>query len=396
MFQIKGFTAIVASIVNRMRASTSLITDYNVGSVARTLIEGPAQELDELYQQMVRGLVEAIPASTYASFNFGLLSADAASGDLLLTITAQPAAVVIGAGTTGTPISGNSIPYTVQADVVIPAGDTTAIIPIVATKAGSAGNIAAGTSFTLSPSPAGFLLCTNTNAIQNGRDLETEAQRKTRFRQYVSTLSRATPSALEYGLSTVRLTDANGNIVERVALSQIVEPYKTDATQSVGLVNCYVHNGVGSTSPALVAQAQNVMDGYYTASGTRVAGYKAAGVKCIVGAASELPVDVMAVITVLPGFDGPTIVQAAEDSVASYLLGLDVAQAGRFSKIETLCANAAAGVDFVTVITPEDDIIPPAGTKLMPGSFNISWASSLAAQFSLTATATSSFLASLT
>ena len=37
---------IIASEINRARATTTRITDYNVGSVARTLLEAPAQEIE--------------------------------------------------------------------------------------------------------------------------------------------------------------------------------------------------------------------------------------------------------------------------------------------------------------------------------------------------------------
>ena len=64
-FQIKDFLSIVASMVNYMRGATSKITDYNVGSVARTMVEAPAIEIDQLYQQMLFGLRDAIPTATY-------------------------------------------------------------------------------------------------------------------------------------------------------------------------------------------------------------------------------------------------------------------------------------------------------------------------------------------
>ena len=60
-FQIKNFASIVASMINRMSATQNKVTDFNVGAVGRTLIEAPAIEIDQLYQQMFNGLKEAIP-----------------------------------------------------------------------------------------------------------------------------------------------------------------------------------------------------------------------------------------------------------------------------------------------------------------------------------------------
>ena len=45
-FQIKNFVSICAGMINSMRANQTQITDFNVGSVARTLIEAPAIEID--------------------------------------------------------------------------------------------------------------------------------------------------------------------------------------------------------------------------------------------------------------------------------------------------------------------------------------------------------------
>lgn len=395
MFQIKSFTSIVASIVNRMRASTTLITDYNVGSVARTLIEGPAQEIDELYQQMVRGLLEAIPASTYASFEFGLLPPVAATGSIQVVIAAQTSNVLIAAGTSFLRADGAAT-YTSLADVTIAAGNTTALVSVAATAPGSAGNAAQGMAFTPTPTPAGFISASNLSAIQNGADQETDAQRKIRFGQYVSTLSRGTVPAIAYGLSTTQLTDANGNIIEQVKLKQVVEPFKTDPTQPVALVDCYVHNGVGNTSSALVAQAQNVIYGYYDANGNPVPGYSAAGVNVIISPATEEAIPVSGVITIAPGYDGPTLVGLVQSALATYLLGLDVAQPAFRSVMVALGMNASPGIANFALFSPGADVTPGTGVKLMPGTFALTYSTGVAATLAAELSASTALAAVMT
>src|SRR3546814_4415210 len=71
----------------------------------------------------------------------------------------------------------------------------------------------------------------------------------------------------------------------------------------MSLVECYVHNGVGNTSSALVNRARDVIYGYYDANGNAVPGWKAAGVKEEVYAAEEQTVAVTGVLTAMPGFD---------------------------------------------------------------------------------------------
>jgi hypothetical protein len=54
-FQLKDFVSIVAAMLNRAKATQSRLTDFEVGSVARTLIEAPAIEIEQLYQRMFAG-----------------------------------------------------------------------------------------------------------------------------------------------------------------------------------------------------------------------------------------------------------------------------------------------------------------------------------------------------
>jgi hypothetical protein len=65
------------------------------------MIEAPAAEIDELYQQMFNGLQEAIPVSVFNSFNFPALAAQNASGLAQLSITSQPTAMLV-SGTSNT------------------------------------------------------------------------------------------------------------------------------------------------------------------------------------------------------------------------------------------------------------------------------------------------------
>ena len=72
MFQLKDFQSIVASMVNFLRSATTEITDFSVGSVERTILEAPAVEIDQLYQEMFAGLREGIETSVFRSFGLAL------------------------------------------------------------------------------------------------------------------------------------------------------------------------------------------------------------------------------------------------------------------------------------------------------------------------------------
>lgn len=346
-FQLKDFTSIVSSMINWMKSTQNKVTDFNEGSIARTLVEAPAAEIEELYRRMFDGIKEAIPVATYNSFNFNALTAQKTIGLVRVFINSQSSAVVISGGTTFTYQNG-PVTYASSSDITIPAGNTYADVLVSASQAGSLGNIPANTQFTPSPAPTGFVSASNQSAWINGTDAETDDQRKLRFAAYVQTLTRATVAAITYGLSTVNLTDSSGNVTEHVASSQVVEPYETDPTQPIGLIQCYIHNGVGNTSAALVAQAVKVLYGYTDSSGNKVPGWKAAGTHVNVFAATELALNLKGSVTALAGYDQPTLAASATQTAIAYIIGLGVGQTFEVSEV----------IKQVKLITGVDDFIP--------------------------------------
>lgn len=379
MFQIKNFASIVNSMINRMKATQNKVTDYNVGAVARTLLEAPAAELDELYQQMFNGLQAAIPVAVFNSFNFPPLAAQSASGLAQLTITSQPTAVLVAAGTTFTPGSSSNV-YQSTADVVIPAGSTTVNIQVACTLTGSAGNLPQGQTFAVSPQPTGFVGATNANAYVNGQNAETPAEQLIRFNNYISTLARGTVAALSYGLSTVNLTDSMGNITEKVALSLIDEPYTYDNTKPIALVNCYIHNGVGGTSSALLNQAKKVIAGYVNSAGSKVPGYKAAGIPANIYIATEVALPVNATVTLAAGYAWSNVEPLVTAAIFSYLQGLTIGNSGSnlpgedpvgtaiAAQISNLAMNIPGVTNYVSTFT---DTVALTGTKNMPGTITL-------------------------
>lgn len=368
-FQIKDFASIVASCINWMRASNSKITDYNVGSVARTLLEAPAAEIDELYQQMFIGLKEAIPVSVYNSFDFEKLGAATASGLVRVTVTSDSAARVIPAGTSFF-VPGRTTTYESISDTTIPASATFVDVTVVATAEGSIGNIPSGLAFRVAPAPSGFVSAVNLAAFSGGRDEETDEERKLRFIAYIGSLNRGTVAALRYAMSTVVLYDAAGLETERVQYSAVVEPWLSDANQPVGLVRCYIHNGVGGTTTALVNRTKDVIYGYEEADGTLVPGWKAAGVNVEVIAATQQTLNVTAVLTAASGYSKSTLVSLAQSEIYEYIASLPIGATAIRSEMIALAMNID-GVTNFTVSAPTGDTTAAVSVKLMPGTITI-------------------------
>lgn len=364
MFQIKDFPSIAASLINLMRANQAKVTDFSVGSVARTLLEAPAEEMEQLYLQMLLGLQEAIPVALYQAFAFDRLAARPATGVLRITITSSGSTTVVPAGTIFN-VAGQSIPYTTLADVVIPPGATYGLTALACGQTGSGGNLEAGQAFLPASGFSAFVCATNPAPLTNGSDVETDDQRMTRFASFIASLPRGTVAAIRYGLTLVNLKNSFDQVIEVVRYSRVVEPYLADPEQPIAYVQCYIHNGVDGASSELIQRALDVLHGYYD-NGVPVPGYKAAGVKVEVFQAGNLSTPVTAAVTLLDGFDQATVFQQITHATTAYLEGLDIGRAAIRAEIIAL-AMAVPGVYNVTVSAPATDVTLTNIQKIMPG-----------------------------
>lgn len=360
-------------MINMMQATQTKVTDFNVGSIVRTMLEACAAELDELYQQILNGLLQSIPVSVYNSFSFAALTAGPASGLVTVVIAPQTSVTIITAGTVFTAAS-NGNTYTASAAAAIVVGGTSAVVPVTATSAGSATNLGRGSAFTLSPAPTGFVSASNGYAFINGTDAETAGEQLIRFNGYISALARATNAAIVYGAKTSVVTDNGGNVIEQVASAVVLEPYLTNpAVTPISSIFCYIHNGVGDTSAALVAQTQAVINGYIASDGvTPVPGWKAAGVICTVAAATEQPVALAATLTAAPGFVKAALVVQAVSVCAAYLVALPIAAPALFALLETLVMSIPGVANFVITTPTADTAAGGQNFKIMPGTIAIS------------------------
>lgn len=302
-FQLKDFVSIAASMLNHARASQSDITDFSVGGVARTIMEAPAIEIEELYQRAFAGIMEAIPTAIYRGFDFSYGEATAASGFVTLDF-AEPLGdgLTIPAGTAFlAPATG--ITYLTGAAIRIPSGSADARLRVVCSRIGSVGNVGADAiqaALNLAL-PAGTNV--GNNSIVSGRDQETEAERKTRFADYIKSLARGTPDAVLYAVKSAKVLSSYGAVQEMVArVGRVEEPGRFDV---------YIYGSAGIASDELVAQAQKIIDGYRDESGELVPGYRPAGVNTTVRAMAERSIDIALNVRMRSGFSITDATRAA-------------------------------------------------------------------------------------
>lgn len=364
MFQVKDFRSIVAAMLNVARASQSKITDFSVGSVARTLMEAPAVEMEELYLQMLLGLQDAIPVAIYQAFDFPELAAAPASG--LVTIEfADPldAAITLPAATVfEAPDAG--LTFYSTAAVTAAEGATQVLVTVRAGVPGVVGNVDADAiTQTGAALPDGYTL--SNPAFTSGVDAESDVARKTRFVQFVASLARATEQSIRSAAASATVTDGGGSVQEYVT--------RVGIDEQVGHVAVYLYGSAGAPSAELIANAQKIIDGYIDPeTGNAVSGYRAAGVEVAVSAMSTRAVSLSVSVATLPGVQQGSTLSAAV--VAAIEAAIADVEPGGLLRADAV-VGAALSVDGVLACYLGNDSNEVCGPfeVLTPGSITVTW-----------------------
>ncbi|WP_441280559.1 baseplate J/gp47 family protein [Tardiphaga sp. 862_B3_N1_1] len=358
-FQTKDFRSIVAGEINVARSITDKVTDFQPGSVVRTLLEAPAAEMEELYLQMLEGLREAIPVATYLSFDFTKLPAARAHGYVTLAFaTALAEDWIVLAGTQFW--SADDRLYVSTEQVTWPAGALTIRVPVDADRVGAIGNIVAGgivrTSLT------GYEFIVSNQAITTGRDVESDPERKSRFAQFIASLSRGTINACRFAVASVTIPNADGEIEEYVT--------RVGELEVAGYVRFWIYSSKGRPTTALIEKAQRALDGWRENNGTIVPGYRPAGVRVEALPMDERTVAMAIQVSMYPGFElDAGVKQKITDLYGSSLRSI---AAGGSMHLKTLVENMLA-VNGVRLIVPNrtENIYCAPSEALGPGILTI-------------------------
>ena len=364
MYQPKPFFDITSDLVEACRTSTDQLTDFNVGSVVRTLLESQAVGLEDLYIAFNQGVQEAIPSALYAAFDFQRLPAVRARGKLRITISQAGSDFVLPSGTLFSTAGGDAN-FESDESLTIAAGQTVGEVSAVCTTSGVVGNVPSNTITLLTGASLTVQSVTNPIAFSQGADLESDAQMKARFQAFIGSIARATPASLDYAARNQKRYNEDGTILEQVARVAIQE--------FAGYVRIFIYNGSGSTSDALVNQVQLAIDGYYDAvNEVTIPGYRSAGVFVWVGAMAEKPVTVTASVDLLPGYGATSAMELAVRTSLEY--AIRTSRSGEPLTVARM-QNAVLSVPGVrdVVITPAQSIDCAANEALIPSAVTIQW-----------------------
>lgn len=370
-FQIKDFSSIVLSMINHAKAVQDKITDFRIGAPSRTLIEAPAIEIEELYQQMFNGLIESIPTALYRTFKFDKLPAAAAYTVVTFSVPVAPSPdpIVIPKGIV-VRVPGGAVGYSTATQVSIAVGQTEVSVMVVADVEGTIGNTISGT-ITQMDTAIGVVSVTNENDVVSGRDLETELEREDRFKDFILALSRAPLASVEFGAKTAVLTDIDGLVIEYVDKAIVYEPFVSDPEALPGYIECYIFNGENGASQDLINATQEIIDGYIDDSGKKVIGWKAAGVICQVFAVTMVPVSVTVDVTVESGYLLADISPVVDSTIRDYVFNLDINETLIRSELIKRI-KLLEGVGDVVITVPASNVPSEYNEKLYINTITVS------------------------
>ena len=245
---IKKFQDIFESLVTWITADNSKLSDFNVGSALRTLVESFSLQVEEFYFNMKQNIEYAIETAIYKSFGFEAIQQEYASGYVRVEfLRALESSIILPAGMVVSTSFTNSkvVYYTTTDDVTVEAGATEALIQVSCTEAGTVGNCEIGEIDTLVSGNSLVKLVENITRFTSGVDAESKADMKARFQEYLKSISRATRESIEYGVKTV-----NG-----VAGVYVDDNY-------IGFVNVFCHDKNGDLPEELKSEILIALDDY--------------------------------------------------------------------------------------------------------------------------------------
>jgi uncharacterized phage protein gp47/JayE len=316
------------------------LTDFNVGSALRTILEAVAAITEEVWYQLQFFVYRFFLSTSQGEWidrrlnDFGMPRIEGSAAYGLITAgrdSPSPLSILISAGTIFQDESGE-LQYITQKDAILNIGDSTVDIEAQAADVGSDYNLPAGTVLKQSGIAISGLEWGKIKLMGGGADIESDEDYVNRVPDYFDSLSRGTGPAIAYAASTVKG-------VKSVTLK---ENYP-----SKGWFTIYIDDGSGVANETLLQSVRAVLEDY-----------RAFTVHYIVDTAKlrdfTAQVQVICYTDVINADELKLDVRSA---IVKYVNALKMAQPLYLSDLIYL-ARAIDGVENVRVIAPIEDIMP--------------------------------------
>ena len=322
--EIKEFAEIRDDIISRLTTLSDKITDFNVGSVVRSIIVAFAAEMDEGYYKLENAFNQLIiPTSSgdnldniTAGFGVSRSGAQKAYGEITFTRDSiYTSNIIIPEGTevgTEPEANENQISFELDEACTLLAGEVACSGAATATETGVAGNVREGT-ITRILSVVPLIDDTyNHDAFVGGMEAEVDSEYRERFVDTIHGVFKGTVDAVESAAKSV----------VGIASAKLQE-----SDPSAGYCKLYVATSGGTPTTAEINLVRSEIDGYVRPAGVTFSYYGAV----------RVGITITATVTRESIYDVATIMTTCEEVVYDYLLikemGEDVLRAEIISLI---------------------------------------------------------------
>lgn len=358
---LQTFSQLLQSMASSVQGAAAQLIDLSVGSALRAILEANAS-VALWMQWLILQVLRTTRASTstdsdldswMADFAFSRLAATASSGLAVFSRLVPSVAAFIPVGVNLKTADGTQI-FTVTSGGGSPAwnpdrngydvgsGIPSVSLPVSAQLPGLPGNVQANTITVLATAVPGIDAVTNPAPTFGGLDAETDDAFRTRFRQYIASLSRATLKAAEYSVSTV----------QQGLRCVIQENVDSSGNRKPGNFVVALDDGTGAPSPALISAVASAIDWY-----------RPVGSTFSVQAPAIALANIALSITIMPGASRQQVIADVANGLTSYVNGLSIGTELSITRIAQVTYQANSAVTNVTDITINGSV-----SDLVPGS----------------------------
>lgn len=344
--KIKNFQELFNSLVTWITAENTGLSDFNIGSALRTLIEAFSLQLEEFYFNMKQNIEYASRTAIYGAFGFEAIKSEFASGYIRVRFT-QPleSSLILPSGMMFSTSLSNTrvVYYKTTDDITVEEGASEILIEVVCTESGVIGNCESGEINTLITGNSLILSVYNTARFTSGVDAESAASMRERFKEYLKSLGRATAESIAYGAKTV----------EGVAGVYVDDKY-------IGFVNLYCHDKNGDLPEELKNEITLTLEKY------RAGGIE---VKVLPIVKHKINLDITAVL--YDSVDKDTMKESIQNSLISYLNTYTVSQDFFVADIITTLMSSYKGIIVTLDFNNADNVKILSNELVIAGSVNV-------------------------
>jgi len=318
---------VATNMVALTAAQTGVPTDFNKGSQVRTLMEslGSVVELQAVSDQALA--MQALAYSAMSLFGISQSLALPATGTVIFATSFPLASAIATIQAVGIP-SGTlvstpgGVQFATTSAVTLASGTTSIAAGIIATAAGTAGNVAASAIAGLPLTPLGYpLFASNAVATAGGANAGSQSSALAQFTAKAASLGLASPVAVANAAIGTVATGTG----ETCLFAACYEPWiaaGSGAGSGTAGFTLFVDNGTGSASAALLAAVASLITGSQT---TNQSGYRPAGVPFQVSGVAPVYAFVGATGTLIPGlFGAGSVSDTAVSGVTAYFDSLGI------------------------------------------------------------------------